>query len=373
MLVKIVRRASSVHTLPTGAGRKSCRLATTQPKAKAKVLSEPNAPRRRQNRKLSVAFVLSPKFTLLALSAFVDTLRLAADDGDRSRPIQCDWAILSHDMLPIRSSCGLAVLPTSELQDPTQFDYVAIVGGLLDGPQLAPALADYLRLAAKREVPLIGVCTGSFVLARLGLMAGRRCCVSWFHYAQFVDAYPELVSNSNSLFEVDEDRLTCPGGTSVVHLASWLISKHCGPLLAAKALRIMIERAPLSADSPQPQPPIGVPTEEPRVRKAMLLIERNMASPLSASFVARHAGMSLRQMERLFKAEVGMTPTAWALKLRLTHARFVLINGRDSVRDVALQCGFVSSSHFARSFRALFGVGPQQARDANSRVPIGLT
>ncbi len=276
-------------------------------------------------------------------------------------------------MLPIRSSCGLAVLPTSELQDPAQFDYVAIVGGLLDGPRLATALTDYLQLAAKREVPLIGVCTGTFVLARLGLMAGRRCCVSWFHYAQFVDAYPELASNSNSLFEVDEDRLSCPGGASVMHLASWLIAKHCGPSLAAKALRIMIERAPLPADSPQPQPPLGVQTDEPRLRKAMLLIERNMASPLSASFVARHAGMSLRQMERLFKAEVGMAPTAWALKLRLNHARFLLLNGRDSVRDVALQCGFVSSSHFARSFRALFGTVPQKVREANSRMPICLT
>ncbi len=323
-------------------------------------------------RKLSVAFVLSPQFTLLAFSAFVDTLRLAADEGDRSRQILCHWTILSHDMRPIRSSCGVEVSPHSELQDPTQYDYVAVVGGLLDGPRPAAPLLEYLRHAASRGVPLIGICTGSFVLARLGLLENRRCCVSWFHHAEFVDAHPTLAASSDTLFAVDGDRLTCAGGTSVVHLASWLVEKHCGRAHATKALRILIEQAPLPADAPQPKPLVGQDTDEIRVRKAMLLIERNLATPLSTEFIARHVGVGIRQLERLFKAELGMAPSAWSLKLRLTHAHALLLQGREPVVDIALQCGFVNNSHFARRFRALFGATPsvvrQQASQSHARA-----
>ena len=76
-----------------------------------------------------MAFVLAPQFTLLAFSAFVATLRLAADEGDRSRPIRCSWSVLSHNMRPVRSSCGVAVVPTAELDDPRKHDYVVVVGG----------------------------------------------------------------------------------------------------------------------------------------------------------------------------------------------------------------------------------------------------
>jgi transcriptional regulator GlxA family with amidase domain len=311
-----------------------------------------------------VAFILAPHFTLLAFSAFVDTLRLAADEGDRSRPIHCTWSVLSHNMRPVRSSCGVEVVPTAELDDPRSYDYVVVVGGLLDGPPVPDALLEYLRQAAAHHVPLVGVCTGSFVLARLGLLQDRRCCVSWFHYAHFEDRFPQLQASSDELFIIDQDRLTCAGGTSVVHLASHLVAKHCGPARAAKALRIMIEDAPLPSKAPQPQPLLTARTDEARVRKAMLLLERNLGNPVSPEFVARHVGLGTRQLERLFKAELGLSPAEFALKLRLAHARQLLQNSRAPVSDIALQCGFVNRSHFARSFHVAYGKTPSQLRDA---------
>ncbi len=311
---------------------------------------------------LRVAFVLAPRFTLLAFSAFVDTLRLAADEGDRSRPIHCQWSVLSHDMRPIRSSCGVDVLPTTELGDPRDYDYVVVVGGLLGGPAVPAPLLEYLRLAARLQTALIGVCTGSFVLARLGLLQGRRACVSWFHYAEFEARFPQVRASSDELFVIDQDRLTCAGGTSVVHLASHLVARHCSPAQAAKALRIMIEEAPLPAVAPQPQPLVPRKTHETRVRKAMLLMERNLSNPLSSEFVARHVGLSARQLERLFKTELGISPSAFALELRLAAARQMLQVTRSAVSDIALECGFVNRSHFARSFHKAYGVRPSDAR-----------
>ena len=68
--------------------------------------------------RLRIGFLLAPRFTLSAFATFVDVLRLAADDGDGSRPIRCRWAILSHDLAPVQSSCGMRIEPDERLGDP---------------------------------------------------------------------------------------------------------------------------------------------------------------------------------------------------------------------------------------------------------------
>jgi transcriptional regulator GlxA family with amidase domain len=88
-----------------------------------------------------VGFILARRFTLCAFANFVDVLRLAADEGDRSRPILCEWTILSDSMDAVTSSCGVAVQPNARLPGPTAFDYVVVVGGLIDEiPNLSPDL-----------------------------------------------------------------------------------------------------------------------------------------------------------------------------------------------------------------------------------------
>src|SRR3546814_6740958 len=129
--------------------------------------------------RLSVGFILARRFTLCAFANFVDVLRLAADEGDRSRPILCDWTVLSDNMNPAASSCGIAVQPHERLGDPRKFDYIVVVGGLIDEiPNLSPEYARYLQRAAASKVPLVGVCNGASILHRAGLMDGYRCCVS---------------------------------------------------------------------------------------------------------------------------------------------------------------------------------------------------
>lgn len=317
--------------------------------------------------KLSVGFVLAPNFTLLAFSAFIDTLRLAADDGDRSRPIHCEWKVLSHDMRPIQASCGVEITPTSELISADHFDYIVVVGGLLSSLKMAPALNDYLLRAASARVPMVGICTGSFVLARLGLMQGRRSCVSWYVHADFNNEFPDLEVSSDELYIEDSDRLTCAGGASVVHLAAFLVERHCDKARAAKALRIMIEHAPLPSKTPQPQPLFTKETDNIRVRKAMLLIERHLSDPLPAEFIAKHVNVSVRHLERLFQTELGMSPLAFAFELRLNNAFNLLVTTKNSIIDVALQCGFLSNSHFSRCFRNVHGKTPSAVREESTR------
>lgn len=322
-------------------------------------------------RPLSIAFVLQPAFTLVAFSSFVDALRLAADEGDRSRPLRCVWAVVSHDGRPIRASCGVEVSPTTDLESVERYDYVVVVGGLLQGgTRLSPMLVAFLRHAAEAGVPLIGVCTGSFILARAGLLKAHRCCVHWFHYKDFAAEFPDHSVTSNQLFVVDRERITCAGGTSAVHLAAYLIERHLGRYDAQKALRIMIENSALPSGAPQPQPAHTEHTDNVWVRRAMLAMERNVGSRLAVQDVARELHISVRQLERLFHREISVTPAAFARRLRLRHAHELLVDTHRSISDVALESGFADGSHFSRRFRDAFGKTPSQVRRGRRNAAV---
>ncbi|MEE2859296.1 MAG: DJ-1/PfpI family protein, partial [Pseudomonadota bacterium] len=223
----------------------------------APALARPPTPRsiRRQpgEARLSVGFILAKRFTLCAFANFVDVLRLAADEGDRSRPILCNWTVLSDTMEAVTSSCGISVQPKERLGDPARFDYVVVIGGLMeDEAVLPPGYHRFLHDAAAAGVPLVGVCTGAFLLHQAGLLQGYRCCVSWFHHADFLEQFEGLNPVTDQIFVVDRDRLTCSGGASSAHLAAYLVDKHVGRAQASKSLHIMIIDEALQADKPQP-------------------------------------------------------------------------------------------------------------------------
>jgi len=319
--------------------------------------------------KLRVGFVLAHRFTLTAFAGFVDALRLAADEGDRSRPLQCQWSVLGNPSSPVVSSCGATVQPWDEMESPERFDYIVVVGGLLHGGQtVPPGTHAFLRAAAHASVPLVGVCTGSFVLARAGLLDGYVACVSWFHREEFDREFPRHKVISDRMFVVDRDRISCAGGTSVVHLAAHLIERHCGRAYANKSLRILIEDQPLGAEAPQPESVVTRPATDTLVRHAMLLIEQRLSQPDLLSDVSRELGISVRQLERRFVADVKITPRNYRLNLRLVRAKWMIEHTDVSLTDIGFECGFGNCSHFSRSFAKHFKVPPSSLR-RTQRVP----
>lgn len=328
-----------------------------------------------QGRKLGVGFLLMHNFTLTAFASFVDVLRLAADEGDRSRPILCTWQVMSADRGAARSSCGVEVQPTAGMTDPAAFDYVVVVGGLLQGtPALPAAAASFLRRAATAGVPLVGVCTGSFVLCRLGLMAGRKCCVSWYHYRDFVDEFPALVPVADRLFVVDGDRITCSGGAGVATLAARLVGERLGPAAAQKALDILLVGPLRSGDSAQPAPTfdIAAANDDGRVSRALLLMEQHIGRPVPVAAIAERVCIGVRQLERLFEARLGTSPQHAYLTLRLKHGRWMLAHTTLSAARIAAETGFSDGSHFGRAFRASYGSTPAAFR-RSARAGLGAT
>lgn len=327
-------------------------------------------PAQKIDAKLRVGFLLTPRFTLVAFAGFVDALRLAADEGDRSRQRLCTWAILGHEDTAVTSSCGASVRPTAPMESPQDYDYLVVVGGLLHGGQQVPrSVYAFLREAAAHGVRLVGLCTGSFVLARAGLLDGHLACVSWFHREEFAAEFPECRVVSNQMFVVDRDRLTCAGGTSVVHLAAHLIEKAIGRASAVKALRIMIEEQPLPSRTLQPEEVLSERSTDTVVHKAMLLLEQQLQSNVSIEQLCEPLGIGRRQLERRFRSDIGLSPAEYRQKLRVERARWLLQHTDLDVMEVGLECGFHDGGNFARVIRRALGASPREVRAAQKAEP----
>ncbi|MDA8781970.1 GlxA family transcriptional regulator [Porticoccaceae bacterium] len=313
---------------------------------------------------LSVGFVLMPSFTLLPFSAFVDALRLAADEGDHSEQINCRWTVMGPNMDVITSSSGVTVQPWETYRDPAQFDYIVVVGGLLhETLNSGQHVINYLVRADQAHTPIIGLCTGSFAMIRAGLMDHRRCCVSWFHHKDLADRYASVTPVADQLFVDDGDRITCAGGAVAADLAAYIIERHLGQSWARKSLRILVMDNPRPANAPQPQPTSDYQVENKWVVKSLLLMEQNLSRPLSTDEIADRLSISKRQLERLFIADTGESLQKFYRKIRLSYGLWLLQNTQRSITDIAQECGFADTAHFSRAFRSVFEKRPTEYRN----------
>lgn len=312
---------------------------------------------------LRVGIILAENYTLSAFALFVDHLRLAADEGDRSRPLKVQWSVMASRPDPLRASCGVLTTPTSNFVDPREFDYIVVVGGLLHGGrQINEATERYLKQAADMGVKLAGLCTGSFILTRAGLMKGRMACVSWYHYQDFLDEFPDQPVVADRLFVADGDRITCAGGAGTADLASHLIERHIGWSVAQKASQVLLFDRTRSGAEAQPHPPMSEKVADPRVRRALLLMEQNLAGPLPIAQVAEKLGLSTRQFERLCHATLGVSPATAYRRLRLRYAHWLIGNTDRSVTEIAHAAGFADCAHFSRQFKETYGSSPSGQR-----------
>ena len=325
---------------------------------------EPPKTHHRPGVELRVGFVLARHFTLSAFSLFVDTLRLASDVDDRSGRRLCDWDIISSTPHMIRSSSGINVSPTTRLGDPERFDYIAVIGGLLDvEEQLDRETMAFLHEASRRRTRIIGVCTGSFILAGSDLLRNRQACVSWLHHSECKARFPGIRLTSQRLFVEDAGVITCAGGSSVADLAALLVRRHVGEHAEKNALEILQLDRRREGREVQSRAPIPLPVHcDDRIKAALICMEQNLDERIGIDEIAINVGLSRRQLERVFHKNTGISPAEAYEKIRMKKAMLLIERTSKSLIEVALDVGFASSSHFCRRFRANFGITPNALR-----------
>jgi transcriptional regulator GlxA family with amidase domain len=317
--------------------------------------------------------VLLPNFTLTAFSGFVDMLRLTADEGDFSKPVRCSWSVLGESLAPVRASCGIQLAPWETFdsaRNARAFDYVVVVGGLLHaGPDTSDATLAFIREIARTNATLVGLCNGSFALMRAGVLDGHRVCISWFHYWDFIERFPATPPErivADRLFVADRRRITCAGGRASIDVAAAILLRHFDHATIQKALRILLVDEMHNANAPQPHPPGLKPAAHPKVKRAILLMEQHVGRAVPLEELASRLDVSARQLERLFKADTGASPQAYAKRLRLRTAAWLLTHSDKSVATIASTCGFADASHLGREFRKKYGLSPAAFREQGS-------
>ena len=316
---------------------------------------------------LSIGILLWPGFPLMSLTGLIESLRHAADFADNSQPLYCRWSIIGA---AATASCGITVQSDTAYINPHDFDYVAVIGGLL--PQLGKAPArhrDYLRVAAAAGVPLIGLCTGVFVLAQEGLLADTKAAIHPFHAQDFQLAFPRLPISTRDDFVVDGTRITVPGGVSVLSLMTELIRRHCGADRMAKVVHqlSLVERKGVNAFE-QGRATAYREVQDSRIQRAVVLVEGCKGKLISPDKIASAVGLSSRQFTRLFREQLGQTPKRFILNTRLRYAHYLIDNSTMSMTAIAFETGFADSAHFTTAFRARYGTSPRSVRHGAAQM-----
>lgn len=311
-----------------------------------------------------VGLTLLPRFTMVAFAGFVDALRLSSDIGDRSQPKHCAWTLVGPDKHEVPSSCGASIAHTEVFGDPSRFDYIVVVGGLItDDDDYEKPLLDYLRKAAEAGVTLVGLCTGVFALAQAGVLDGHRCCVHGYHLAQFRDRFPAINAISSQIYLVGRRRITCAGGAAAIDVAGYIISEQCGPDRARKILpHILVDEL-----RPPSHPQLSFvddffKVQDERVREAVFIMQQHLEDPLSIEEIARVLGIPARQLERGFQRSFSRSPSSFYRIMRLERAKWLLIHSALNITQIALDCGFADTSHLTRSFKQQYGELPTAYR-----------
>ena len=306
-----------------------------------------------------VAFYLVPRFSMMAFSSAVEVLRMANQLS--GQPLYT-WTLVSSDGRAVEASNGLRfdVAHDSEARDP--YDAILVCAGLdVHRVNDEPGLA-WLRRHDRGETVLGGICTGTWLLARAGLLDGYRCTIHYENLAAAREEFPTLVISAE-LFEVDRTRYTSAGGTAPLDMLLSEVGRRHGTALANRvAEQFMCERIREHHDRQRVPLTQRIGASQPRLAEAVSLMEANIEEPMTLDELSRHVGLSRRQLERLFQRYLHVVPTRYYLELRLERARQLLLQTSMPIVDIALACGFISAPHFSKCYRDAFSLPPRDER-----------
>ena len=315
------------------------------------------------------AFLLCPQFSLIAFTAAIEPLRVANRLALRTL---YTWEILSESGRPVACSNATVVQADRALGELSRSATVMVCAGLdLPGAE-SRSIVTWLRRQARLGTTIGGICTGAHVLARTGLLDGKRATIHWENQPAFSEDFPE-VELSNLLFCIEKGVLTCAGGTAATDMMLYLIGEDQGPDLAALIAEMLIHtKIRSSSDEQRLSVPARIGVRHPKLVQVIQSMERSIEEPVSPADLARAVNMSTRQLERLFRRYLNRSPKRYYMELRLEKARGLLLQTDMSVINVALACGFTSPSHFSKCYRAHFGRTPYRERGNPTGDPRGI-
>lgn len=262
-------------------------------------------------------------------------------------------------------SNGLSLLAHRHFSEAAdRYDLLLVAGGpALAHQKFEEPLYEWLRMASSRAGSFGSVCSGSFILARAGLLNGRTVTTHWNDAAALARLCPSARVESDRLYTQDGLLYTSAGVTAGIDLALFLLAQHHGPEIAlyvAKRLVVFTQRAGgQSQFSPFLTPLVETDSAVAQVQRHVLA---HLQDDLTVGVLARVAHMSERSFSRIFARDARITPAGFVENARLDAARVMLENSATPLKTIAFQCGFSAAQRMRAVFMRKLGVTPQQYR-----------
>jgi transcriptional regulator GlxA family with amidase domain len=306
-----------------------------------------------------IGFLFVPRFSMIAFTSAVEPLRLANQiSGQRLY----EWRLFSRDGAPIRASNDVEITVHGAFADARNLNAAVVCSGLdvqtFDHREIMAAL----RRLSSFGSEIGAVCTGTYVLAKAGLLDGHRSTIHWENHAGLIAEFPRLAVSAD-LFQIDRKRFTCAGGTAALDMMLAVITRDYGHAIAAQVTDQMIHHRIREAGEQQRmdlRARLGV--AHPKLLTAVSCMERTIEKPLSCDELALAVKLSKRQLERLFRKYLNHSPTKHYQMIRLERARYLLRQTSMPVISIAIACGYESNSYFSKSYSDHFGCTPSMER-----------
>lgn len=304
-------------------------------------------------------FLVKDESSMMCLTSAIEPLRVA---NRLSGQHLYDWPLLTADGKTVTASNGFKITPDMDLRDATALDILFVSGGIgMDKVKDEHLLAE-LRRIVHHGTGIGGLSTGTFVLAAAGLLDGFACTIHWEGATSLLESYPD-VNFTGSLFETDRNRYTCAGATSSLDLMLYLIGQEHGDnLVQAISLQFMHDRVRSHHDKQGVVRKLQLAAKSQKLLNIVELMEQNIEDTLPPETIACEVGISIRQVERLFRQHTRKSPAKYYMELRLEHARLLLLQTGMSITEIYIASGFSTHSHFAKSYREFYGISPSHER-----------
>ena len=265
----------------------------------------------------------------------------------------------------VRSAQGLTLADLERLPDPRADDLVLIPGvdsSTLDGlGHHVPAA--WLRLAHERGARLASICSGAFVLGRAGLLDGRTCTTHWKVASRLQRDHPQARVVQNRLFVKDEGIVTSAGVASGIDMALSILEEDHGPRLVARVAQELVVYIRRHGDREQQSVFLDYRTHlHPGVHRVQDWLIAHPDQRPSLEALADRAGMSVRNLTRVFRRETGISLKEFAHRIKLQVARDLLRSPELKVEAVASSCGFEDARQLRRLWREAYGTSVSEWR-----------
>jgi AraC family transcriptional regulator, carnitine catabolism transcriptional activator len=316
----------------------------------------------------TIGLLLLPAFSHLAMSAIIEPLFIANWLSGRTL---YRWRTLSRDGHPAQASSEIKVPVDAGLEQRINYDSLFVLASFdLKGLTKDRELKAWLRRVARHGATIGSIETASEIVAAAGLLDNLPVAVHWDNLEGFAESHPRCKAVA-TLYTVAPGRLTCAGHSAILDMMLHLIAQEQGDGLAGEVAAHLILPGWRRGDEDQPAPWVTARRAvDPVLEKALAQMENHIEEPLSCRTIARRAGMSSRQLQRLFARALGTTPVRHYQRIRLSRAHALLQQTDLSVTEISVGAGFGSLEHFCRLYRREFGCRPRDDRRQSVGAPV---